>query len=115
MNKRFSSWDKEWDSLDAESVARDEGGTTTAAVVAAGGGAGGAVISSSGNGAGSRACLPADGKVRGGGGGGALTGWFGWVPVTTIVLGLMLAAIGVRSSSGSSRGAAPDGAADRGD
>lgn len=73
------------------------------------------------------ACRPPDGsKAPGGGGGGGgsggggggLTGWVGsWLPLTTIAVALVLAALGVRSSpdSSSSRGGEYDGAPEKGD
>lgn len=127
-NKRFSSWDKKWDSLDA----RDVGAAATAV---ASGGAGG-IISTSGTGtsgtgsapagacpkskalelsSAGKACLQPDGKVRGGGGRRGLAGLVGWLPVTTVALALLLAAVGLRSSPGSSRGGAHDSAPGKGD
>lgn len=61
--------------------------------------------------------LPDGSKAPGGSGGGvggALTGWVGsWLPLTTIVVALVLAALGVRSSSGSSRGGEYDSPPDK--
>lgn len=126
-SKRFSSWDKEWESVGVQGVA--------AAVGA--GGAGGVIstsstsATSSGSGSGARvdacakskalelgstakACRQTDGKFRGSGWRG-LVGLAGWLPVTTVALALVLAAVGLRSSSGSSRGGEQDSAPDKGD
>lgn len=124
--ERFSSWDKKWESLDA----RDVGAAATAA--ASGRADGVASTSSTGIGTGTvpagacatskalelgstnKPCLQPDGKVRSGGWRG-LAGLVGWLPVTTVALALVLAAVGLRSSSGPSRGAAHDGAPEKGD
>ncbi|CAM9877868.1 unnamed protein product [Hapterophycus canaliculatus] len=112
---RFSSWDKMWNSLGAGSP---QEGTAVASTVS-----GvekeppkGIVSASRGP------ALQPSGKVRGGGGWGAgLTGWVeNWLPVTTVVLALALAAVGLRSYSGSPRDGGHDasssgGAQDEGD
>lgn len=58
---------------------------------------------------GTGACLPPPVKERGEG---SLAGWVGsLLPVTTIALALVVAAVGVRSTSGSSRGGVHDNSA----
>ncbi|CAM9171503.1 unnamed protein product [Pylaiella littoralis] len=127
--KRFSSWDEKWDALDVDSA---HDGTSAAASAAGGARSGGGGIisgdarSSEGgsvlmgiasNTIGIACRLPDGSKAPGGSGGGvggALTGWVGsWLPLTTIVVALVLAALGVRSSSGSSRGGEYDSPPDK--
>ncbi|CAB1098848.1 unnamed protein product [Ectocarpus sp. CCAP 1310/34] len=118
-NKRFSSWDEEWDSSagtaqDRPAVAADDGGqdildaetVSSGESVGAGKALGiGGRTGPSGNGA----CLPPPVKERGEG---SLVGWVGsLLPVTTIALALVAAAVGVRSTSGSSRGGVHDNSA----
>lgn len=120
--KRFSSWDKEWGSLDAQDIGR----AAAAAAVASSGA--GVIISPSTrtSGAPVGACaktkslelsstgsLEPDRRVRDGGWRG-LAGLVGWLPVTTVALALVLAAVGLRSSSGSFRGGEQDSAPDKG-
>lgn len=123
-NKRFSSWDKEWETLDAQDV-----GTIATAV--ASGGAGEVISSASSARVGAcakskalelssttssrKTCLQPDGKLHGGGGWRGLAGLVGWLPITTVALALLLAAVGLRSSSGSSRGSEHDSAPDKAD
>ncbi|CAM9285736.1 unnamed protein product [Ectocarpus fasciculatus] len=121
-NKRFSSWDEEWDSsagaaqdgpavatadgggqqiLDGETARSDESVGDVKAL-----GIGGRSSATSDTGA----CLPPPVKERGEG---SLAGWVGsLLPVTTIALALLAAAVGVRSTSGSSsRGGVHDNSA----
>lgn len=131
--KLLSSWDQKWDALDADDAHEC---TSVAACAARGAGAGagrGGVISGdarssegskvlmgvTSNTVGGLACRPPDGSKAPGGsgeaGGGGLTGWVGsWLPLTTIAVALVLAALGVRSSPGSSRVGEYDSAPDQG-
>lgn len=123
-NKRFSSWDEEWDSSagtaqDGPAVATADGGgqqildgETASSDESVGDGKalgiGGRSSATSDTGA----CLPPPVKERGEG---SLAGWVGsLLPVTTIALALLAAAVGVRSTSGSSsRGGVHDNSAPR--